>query len=164
MTLAEPDLVCEVAGHADLPAVEACWWRLLMDQQEHDFRGDLNDLKTLHNVDRVRRFLESRVRQSRLAVARRDGQLAGICTFAPDHFILDTAIAVWEVSDVYIEPHLRRQGIAKALVAFAEHECRMRGAQEIRLTVYSTNEAALHLYEDLGYGPVSHVFSKRMEE
>ena len=115
----------------------------------------------VHNSDRVRRFLESRIRQGRIAIAQIDGVLVGISTFAPDGFILDSPVKVWEISDVWVEPHARRSGIATALVRQCEHECMMRGASEVRLTVYSQNDAAFGLYKSLGYDSNSVTLSRK---
>jgi ribosomal protein S18 acetylase RimI-like enzyme len=151
-----------VAGPFDVSAVEPAWWRLLHDQQSLDFRGTTEDLRNEVNSDRVHRFIESRIRQGRLLVARIDGELVGICTFSPDGFILDSEVQVWEIADVWVEPHARRKGVATALVQRCEHECKMRGADEIRLTAYARNEAALGLYQRLGYDVSSFTLSRKI--
>ena len=86
-----------------------------------------------------------------------------MCTFSPDGFILDAPTQVWEISDVWIEPHARRRGFATALVRECEHECRMRGADEVRLTVYALNDGALGLYQSLGYDVTSHTLSRNLD-
>ena len=142
-------LSISVAGLDDLSAIEPAWWRLLNHQQTLDYRGSSSELRSQTNADRVRRFLESRVRQGRLLIARLEGELVGMCTFSPDGFILDSSTQVWEIADVWIEPHVRRRGFATALVRECEHECKMRGADEVRLTVYALNDAAVGLSNDL---------------
>lgn len=57
---------------------------------------------------------------------------------------------------LYIEtlatkPAWRKQGIARALLAFAERQARELHRQWMGLTVTGKNEAALHLYEGQGY-------------
>ena len=150
-----------IADFDDFISIEAAWWRLLDDQQFHDPRGSELSLRTNHNSDRVRRFLESRIRQGRITIAQIDDVLVGISTFAPDGFILDSPVKVWEISDVWVEPHARRSGIATALVRQCEHECMMRGASEVRLTVYSQNDAAFGLYKSLGYDSNSVPLSRK---
>ncbi len=161
VTTANP-LSVKTADFVDFLEIKAAWWRLLDDQQLHDSRGSESVLRTNHNSDRVRRFLESRIRQGRIAVAYLNDELVGISTFAPDGFILDSPVKVWEISDVWVEPHARRNGIATALVQFSEQECMMRGASEVRLTVYSQNNAALGLYESLGYHLNSLTLSRKI--
>ncbi len=156
-------LTVSVAGFEDYSAIEPAWWRLLHDQQGLDYRGPVEELKNQMNIDRVQRFLESRIRQGRMLIARFEGDLVGICTFSPDGFILDAPTQVWEIADVWVEPHARRTGIATALIRQSEHECKMRGATEVRLTVYALNDAALGLYQSLGYDVSSHTLSRHLD-
>ena len=155
-------LSISVATASDLESIEPAWWRLLNHQQTLDFRGSERELSTQINTERVRRFLDSRIRQGRLLIARFDGELIGLCTFSPDGFILDAPTQIWEIADVWIEPHARRRGFATALVRECEHECRMRGADEVRLTVYALNDGALGLYQSLGYDVTSYTLARNL--
>ena len=157
-------ITINIAHYADFNEIEAAWWRLLIDQQQLDFRGPESELHSQYNIDRVHRFLESRLRQERLIIARYKGQLAGICTFTPDGFLLDSPIQIWEIADVWVEPHARRKGIASALIQYTEIECRKRGASEVRLSVYSENEGALELYKSLGYDIRTYSLSRRLND
>jgi ribosomal protein S18 acetylase RimI-like enzyme len=56
---------------------------------------------------------------------------------------------------LYVNPTHRRQGIGAALMAQAEDWARGRGDRQIGLQVFHHNQAALHLYEKLGYTPQS---------
>ncbi len=56
------------------------------------------------------------------------------------------------VANVAILPEYRRRGIARALMEEVEKEARQRGAAEIRLQVARDNDAALKLYQSMGYG------------
>jgi ribosomal protein S18 acetylase RimI-like enzyme len=156
-------LSISVATPSDLQAIEPAWWRLLNHQQGLDYRGSERELRTQINAERVRRFLDSRVRQGRLLIVRFDGELVGLCTFSPDGFILDAPTQVWEIADVWVEPHARRRGFATALVRECEQECRIRGADEVRLTVYALNDVALGLYQSLGYDVTSHTLSRNLD-
>ena len=155
-------LSISVATASDLESIEPAWWRLLNHQQSLDYRGSERELGTQINTERVRRFLDSRIRQGRLLIARFDGELIGLCTFSPDGFILDAPTQIWEIADVWIEPHARRRGFATALVRECEHECRMRGADEVRLTVYALNDGALGLYQSLGYDVTSYTLARNL--
>ena len=155
-------LSISVAGFDDFSAIEPAWWRLLNDQQNLDYRGSVNELRGQLNTERVTRFLESRIRQGRLIVARFDGELVGICTISPDGFLLDSSVQVWDIADVWVEPHARRKGVATAMIKHCEHECQMRGASEVRLSVYAMNEAGLGLYRSLGYEVKSYSLSKNL--
>ena len=162
VTTSEP-LSITIAGPSDLSSIEPAWWRLLNHQQGIDYRGSEKELRTQINAERVRRFLDSRVRQGRLLIARFEGELVGLCTFSPDGFILDAPTQVWEIADVWVEPHARRRGFATALVRECEHECRIRGADEVRLTVYALNDVALGLYQSLGYDVTSYTLSRNLD-
>jgi len=151
-----------VAGFEDFSAAEAAWWRLLNDQQRLDYRGPDSELRTQNNSERVTRFLESRIRQGRLILARCEGELVGICTISPDGFLLDSTVQVWEIADVWVEPHARRKGVATAMIKHCEHECNMRGASEVRLAVYALNEAGLGLYQSLGYEVGAYTLKKNL--
>ncbi len=52
---------------------------------------------------------------------------------------------------LYVLPEHRRQGIGKALMRYAESWARARGDRQIGLQVYQNNQAALALYQQLGY-------------
>ncbi len=159
VTASEP-IVISVAGFDDFSDIESAWWRLVEDQQQQDYRGPIEELQSPLNIERVQRFLESKIRQSRILVAKDQGELVGICTFSRDGFILDAPTQVWEIADVWVEPHARRKGIATALIRECEQECKMRGADEVRLTVYALNEGALGLYQSLGYDVSSYTLSR----
>ena len=161
VTTSDP-LSITIAEPSDFSAIELAWWRLLNHQQGLDYRGPPNDLRNPKNAGRVQRFLDSRIRQGRLIIARFEGELVGICTFTPDGFILDGTIQIWEIADVWVEPHARRRGIATAMVRQCEHECKMRGADEVRLSVYAMNDGALGLYQSLGYDVSSYTLSRKL--
>ena len=97
-----------------------------------------------------------------MIIARFEGELVGICTISPDGFLLDSPVQVWDIADVWVEPHARRKGVATEMIKHCEHECQMRGASEVRLTVYAMNEAGLGLYQSLGYEINSYSLSKNL--
>jgi [ribosomal protein S18]-alanine N-acetyltransferase len=75
--------------------------------------------------------------------ALREGEVAG-------YLICSRYDQVWHVMDVSTDPDLRRQGIATALMK--ELFGRVGGDDaRITLEVRPTNEAALRLYESLGF-------------
>ncbi len=58
------------------------------------------------------------------------------------------------VTDVAVLAPYRRAGVARALLARAEQEARLRGKRFLGLYVSARNEAALRLYRDLGFSTV----------
>lgn len=56
---------------------------------------------------------------------------------------------------LYVAPEHRRQGLGKYLMEQAEAWARRRGDRQISLQVFHHNQAALSLYQNLGYQPQS---------
>ena len=52
--------------------------------------------------------------------------------------------------------------MATAMIKQCEHECQMRGASEVRLSVYAMNEAGMGLYRSLGYEINSYSLKKNL--
>jgi GNAT superfamily N-acetyltransferase len=62
-----------------------------------------------------------------------------------------TELGVPEVQDVYVAPARRGEGVASALTHAAEQLAAVRGHERLSLSVGVGNEAALRLYQELGY-------------
>lgn len=79
-------------------------------------------------------------------VADDEGRLAGM-------FGLETAVGghAMELRRMYVDPGLRRRGIARTMLAFAENECRRRGVRRLELSTSEVQAAALSLYRNSGY-------------
>jgi GNAT superfamily N-acetyltransferase len=52
---------------------------------------------------------------------------------------------------VYVNPVYRRQGVGKALMKHAEAWAKDRGYTQIGLQVFTANQSAIELYQQLGY-------------
>ena len=52
---------------------------------------------------------------------------------------------------LYVVPEHRRRGIGTALMRYVEDWARIRGDRQIGLQVFESNQAALNLYNQLGY-------------
>jgi ribosomal protein S18 acetylase RimI-like enzyme len=52
---------------------------------------------------------------------------------------------------IYVDPAHRRQGIGRALMGYAEIWGRASGYTQIGLQVFTTNQPAIELYQQLGY-------------
>src|SRR6185312_6683067 len=84
-------------------------------------------------------------RQGSFWVARTGGALAGM-------FGLEAAGAgAMELRRMYVDPGLRRRGIARAMLIFAETEARRAGAREMVLSTSEIQKEALALYRGAGY-------------
>lgn len=56
---------------------------------------------------------------------------------------------------IYVDPSYRRQGIARALMAYAQTWAKAQGYTQIGLQVFTNNQPAIELYQQLGYQPRS---------
>jgi GNAT superfamily N-acetyltransferase len=59
------------------------------------------------------------------------------------------------VFTIYVDPSYRRQGIGRALVGHAEAWAKAQGYTQMGLQVFTTNQPAIDLYQQLGYQPRS---------
>lgn len=65
---------------------------------------------------------------------------------------------------LYVHPDYRHRGIGTALMQKAEDWARERGDRQVGLQVFVQNQAALRLYEKLGYQPQSVFMVKQFSE
>ena len=59
-----------------------------------------------------------------------------------------------ELRRMYVAPGLRRRGIARKMLAFAEEECRSRNRLQLQLSTSELQQDALALYRSAGYHSV----------
>ena len=52
---------------------------------------------------------------------------------------------------MYVDPDVRRRGIARRMLHFAEQECRGRGRPRMDLSTSALQHEALSLYRNAGY-------------
>jgi ribosomal protein S18 acetylase RimI-like enzyme len=58
---------------------------------------------------------------------------------------------IWYLEDLFVIPSARRQGVARALMLYAEQFARETGAERLTLSTAHDNHAAQALYRSLGY-------------
>ncbi|WP_426562389.1 GNAT family N-acetyltransferase [Angustibacter sp. McL0619] len=87
-------------------------------------------------------------------VANRDDEAAGLALVAPipasqrlGHF--------WQLRDLFVAPRHRRVGVGKALLKSVCGAAQENGAARLSLVTESDNGAALELYANAGFEPVS---------
>jgi GNAT superfamily N-acetyltransferase len=56
-----------------------------------------------------------------------------------------------ELRRMYVDPDLRRRGIARRMLHFAEQECRRRGRSRMNLSTSELQQEALSFYRNAGY-------------
>ncbi len=84
-------------------------------------------------------------RQGSFWVADNDGRIVGMFGLEPS---LGEAM---ELRRMYVDPDMRRRGIAHAMLAFAEVECRRRGCPRMDLSTSELQHEALAFYTASGY-------------
>ena len=62
-----------------------------------------------------------------------------------------TGDGAMELRRMYVDPRVRRAGVARRMLGFAEDECRRRGVLRLVLSTSELQQAALALYRTAGY-------------
>ena len=98
-------------------------------------------------------------------VAELKGQLAGFVHVEmrdtpPIPIVVPRRVAI--VDNLAVRQGMRRAGIGRALMQRAEQWARQRGADDIELTVYEFNQAAIAFYRSLGYETSNRRMDKRL--
>lgn len=85
---------------------------------------------------------------TRLLAAELDGELAGITVLVL--FRLPTGLRAW-IEDVVVDSAFRSRGVGEALLREALRQAAAAGARTVDLTSRSEREAAIRLYERVGF-------------
>jgi len=109
----------------------------------------LNDAN-LRSVAAERRYVRSvrRHPDATLLVAEVDGEIVGRLSLARDPHPSSAHVGDFGIT---VAARHRRRGIATALLAAAHEWARDAGIRKLELHVFPNNEAAIGLYEKLGY-------------
>ena len=100
----------------------------------------------------ARRFLAERLgRGESVVLFAADG--AAPCGFTQLYPLFSSlrCSPVWMLSDLFVAPERRRDGVGRRLMEAAHAFAREQGAAAIELDTAHTNSAAQALYESLGY-------------
>ena len=104
----------------------------------------------------TRSWLQDQIAQHRIsaAAAIRADHVRGFITVTvtPASLRLGTS---WSIRDLYVAPHHRRSGIAKALLQHVIRNARAAGAHRVSLQTETDNIPALALYTEIGFKPVT---------
>ncbi|MDO3686178.1 N-acetyltransferase [Micromonospora sp. C28ISP2-4] len=104
----------------------------------------------------TRSWLHDQIAQHRFsaAAAIRGDDVRGFVTvtITPASLMLGTS---WSIRDLYVAPHHRRSGVANALLQHVIRNARAAGAHRVSLQTETDNTAALTLYTDIGFQPVT---------
>ncbi|MEE9219588.1 MAG: GNAT family N-acetyltransferase [Acidobacteriota bacterium] len=136
----------------DIPQIEAC----LVELQEFE-RGlqprlaEGRAIASRYVAHMLKRCAETK---GGVYVAEVDGDIAGfatVWTHMKSEPILEREFEYAYVSDLYVRPKYRRQGLATALMARIEAHARERGVDLVRLMVLARNDLARPFYDACGY-------------
>ncbi|HEY9574399.1 MAG TPA: ribosomal protein S18-alanine N-acetyltransferase [Lachnospiraceae bacterium] len=101
------------------------------------------------------------IREDTLFLAiKEDGKLLGHC---------GVLLLAWEaeVLNVFIKKSRRREGLGRCLLEEMIKQCGKKNVRDLYLEVRASNQAAIHLYEQLGFkrlGLRSHYYSNPIED
>lgn len=90
-------------------------------------------------------------KQEIVVVDETDGELTGfVCVLLKKSFCYDDYMP--EITEVYVKPHYRRNGIARAMITYAEEYCKKRfPLHKFELLTGDENDGAQIVYAKLGY-------------
>ena len=90
-------------------------------------------------------------KQEIVVVDETDGELTGfVCVLLKKSFCYDDYMP--EITEVYVKPHYRRNGIARAMITYAEEYCKSHyPLHKFELLTGDENDGAQSVYTKLGY-------------
>ena len=88
-----------------------------------------------------------------------DGEPVGTLWIGPESGGDARTYWVW---DIVIDEPRRGQGLGRQAMQLAEQQARAAGATTLGLTVFAHNPVAWHLYEELGFEPISQRMRKQL--
>ncbi|NLV91746.1 MAG: GNAT family N-acetyltransferase [Firmicutes bacterium] len=90
--------------------------------------------------------------QELVAVAEAKGGLVGFaCAQSFSSFCYEELQG--EITELYVQPSARRQGVAKGLISLLETQLRERGVNEVKVLTGQDNHKAIGCYQSCGYQP-----------
>lgn len=100
----------------------------------------------------ARSYVQERVLQgpTRFFVSRRDMEIDGFVHLLPSFDTLAMK-PMYILEDLYVEPKVRRSGVATALIRHAENFARANAASKLTLSTAQANSEARRLYERQGW-------------
>jgi GNAT superfamily N-acetyltransferase len=149
------------ASARDLDQLSALW-RAINAHHSH-----LDPLFTERSEagDEVRELLRAQLADADMAifVSERAGELTGFCGVRIDRappILVEVERA--QITDLFVVEHLRRQGLARALVAAAEEWVRARRVTRIEVRVVRGNHEGQAFWRSLGFSDLMDVLHRRL--
>ncbi|WIV67280.1 GNAT family N-acetyltransferase [Natrialbaceae archaeon AArc-T1-2] len=136
----------EPAAETDLEAVTDLWVRLAREQRDHD-----SHVRPAENRATIRETLSAHRVGDGLLVARLDGEVVGFASFTVEHGTFELDVTRGLLSNLYVTPSRRGEGIGTALLEAVEDALAERGVDVVTLEAMADNEAARRFYRRNGY-------------
>jgi ribosomal protein S18 acetylase RimI-like enzyme len=119
----------------------------------------------------MEQYLEELLRDLRdgsgaIFIAEAAGVFVGCvaCLVVEDHLVQETPDSNRHgyVTDIFVEPRWRGQGVAQRLLAAAENHLRGAGVARLRINALADNAKARGAYERYGFAPYEVMYEKRI--
>jgi ribosomal protein S18 acetylase RimI-like enzyme len=159
--MGESDARIEPATADDVDAVTDMWVALAAGQREHGAT-----LRAEANRATVREWVAQSVVTGELLVARdpdtdavtdgtgsSDPDPVGFVGFSLERGDYERDAVRGTVSNLYVKPERRGEGVGAALLDAAERELAEAGADHVALEALADNDRAREFYAERGYGP-----------
>jgi len=130
----------------DAAAVRALFIRVNRLLAPADMKGAFEtyiDRSLTEEIDRIADYYSER--HGGFWVAVENEKIVGMFGLEPSG---DSAM---ELRRMYVDPDVRRRGIARRMLEFAEQECRRRNRPRLDLSTSELQSEALAFYENAGY-------------
>ncbi len=121
----------------------------LKDAQELKLLNDDFNGENSNSVEGIREALTCGNAET-VFVAEAEERLVGFCCGQQLRSIC-YSVSYTEITELYVEEPLRKQGIGKGLICFAEDWYRQRGIHDFQLFTGSENLNAQKFYKGIGY-------------
>ncbi|MFC6989137.1 GNAT family N-acetyltransferase [Haloplanus sp. GCM10025708] len=132
---------------ADVNAIADLWVELARDQRAHG-----STLRPTANRAAVREEIARHVVTDGIRVAA-DAELVGFVTFRLEPGRYQQSVTPGVVSNLYVRPAARNDGVGAALLSAAETALADAGADVVTLEAMADNDDARRFYDRHGYSP-----------
>ncbi|SNR30834.1 GNAT family N-acetyltransferase [Halorubrum vacuolatum] len=146
------------AQPADVDVVADLWVELVRDQRTHG-----SELLGAANRAVVRDSFAQAAVAGELLLARESDDLLGFVSFSLDHGRYERERTRGTVTNLFVVPERRGEGIGSRLLDAAERALHGAGATTITLEAMAENERARAFYRTRGYAPHRVTYTKDVE-
>lgn len=151
--------IVEPSALADLEAVTDLWVDLAAEQ-----RTVGSELAAEENSDAIAEAIAAQHHEGGVLVARDGEELVGFATVSPERGALVVDIDRALLSNLYVVPDRRGEGIGTALLEAVEERCLDWGVEAVVLEVLAANEDARRFYRERGYEVERLRLGRRLEK